>query len=72
MDHLHTWIQGLQVHPSHYSRGNQVTRQYLDQKYSTISLHQHYSEDCIRDKIEPVHEETFRKTFTHSYNIVKM
>ena len=51
MDHLHTWISGLQVHPSHYSRGNQHTRQYLDQRYSTTDLYHHYVEQCERDEI---------------------
>ena len=70
MDHLHTWISGLQVHPSHYSRGDQQTRQYLDQKYSTTDLYHHYVEHCEINEIQEVSPEKFRVVFTHCYNIV--
>ena len=70
MDHLHTWISSLQVHPSHYSRGSQHTRQYLDQRYSTTDLYHHYAEQCERDEIKQVSQEKFRVVFTHCYNIV--
>ena len=70
MDHLHTWISSLQVHPSHYSRGSQHTRQYLDQRYSTTDLYHHYVEQCQRDGTQEVSQEKFRVVFTHCYNIV--
>ena len=70
MDHLHGWISDLQVHPSHYSRGNTPIRQYLDQKYSTKKLWEIYTDHCKILKIKEVSLEKFRVVYTHCYNIV--
>ena len=70
MDHLHEWISQLQVHPSHYSRGDTPSRQFLDQKYTTKQLWLIYKEHCMVLKLKGVSEEKFRFVFTHSYNIV--
>ena len=69
MTRLHKWLADLQVHKSHYSRGNCPMRQYTDTGVNLTKLWEDYSSNAIRYEFPCVSANVFRNVFTKVYNI---
>ena len=69
MTNLHEFLSGLQVHKSHYSRGQSPMRQYTDPGVNTTTLWKDYVAQFIRDKKAFVTKNVFRTVFNNVYNI---
>ena len=70
MWHLHEWISALQVHRSHYTRGEAPMRQYMDQHWSVPMLYNLYFRDMDQNGKASVSRTKFQAVFKTDYNIV--